>query len=197
MRLFAVGSEPPHGARRIAGDASTSRAAGSRRRWPRSRRAASAVRWSCCRRATAPRSMRVGDTDATADGVGRFFSEYHKIPHDADAPSICMCVAVRMRRAICSASPPDSTRWSSASRRFSARSRRRTRAASDAQFTGRADQPPVPFGVRRRQARARRDRARRRGGVGQLCGDRAGEEDLRRPEGTERARSSAPARWRS
>ena len=27
----------------------------------------------------------VGDTDATADGVGRFFSEYHKLPHAAVA----------------------------------------------------------------------------------------------------------------
>ena len=29
----------------------------------------------------------VGDTDATAEGVGRFFSEYHSVPHDAVAPT--------------------------------------------------------------------------------------------------------------
>ena len=54
--------------------------------------------------------------------------------------------------------------------------------ASDGQFTGRADQPAVSLGVRRRQARAQPKRARRRGGVGQLRGDRAGEEDFRRPD---------------
>ena len=89
-------------------------------------------------------------------------------------------------RATCSASPPASTRWSSASRRSSARSRRPTRAPATAVHRA-AAQPAVPLRVHRRQARAHGNRPRRRRGVGQLRGDRAGPEDLRRPGRPQRA----------
>ena len=46
--------------------------------------------------------------------------------------------------------------------------------ASDLQVDRHGDPPPVPRRVRRRQARPQRDRARRRGGLGQLRRDRAG-----------------------
>ena len=36
----------------------------------------------------------VGDTDATAEGVGRFFSEFHELPHADVAPHICTFAAV-------------------------------------------------------------------------------------------------------
>ena len=52
-----------------------------------------------------------------------------------------------------------------------------------------AAQPAVPLVVRSRQARPQRDRARRRRGVGQLRGDRAGQEDLRQAVRSGRADS--------
>ena len=101
------------------------------------------------------------------------------------------------RRAICSASPPASTRWSSASRRSSARSRTRTRVAGDVADRRAGAQPAVPLVVRRRQARADRDRARP-GAVSvsfaAVALARKIFGDLERPE---RRSSSAPARWAS
>ena len=51
----------------------------------------------------------------------------------------------------------------------------------------RADESAVHRRLLGRQARAHRDRTRRRSGIGQLRGDRAGEEDLRRPQRPRRA----------
>ena len=59
-------------------------------------------------------------TDAAREDLGRFFSEYHGV----DRPISCRTSTtspISTPRAICSASRPASTRWSSASRRFSAR----------------------------------------------------------------------------
>ena len=56
-----------------------------------------------------------------------------------------------------------------------------------------APQPAVPLVVRRRQAGAHGDRPRRRRRLGQLRGDRAGEEDLRQAVG---ARGAGPRRRR-
>ena len=67
----------------------------------------------------------------------------------------------RRPRRICSAWPPGSIRWSSASRRFSVRSRKRIRPPQTALHRADAEQA-VPLVVRRRQTRANRDRARRR-----------------------------------
>ena len=129
----------------------------------------------------------VGDTDATRRRRRALLQRVSQAAARSGRANTCTFAAARMRRGTCSASPPGSTRWSSASRRFSARSRRAYSTASDLALHRHADQSAVPLGVRRGQARARGNRPWRRGGVGQLCGDRAGEEDLRAPEGAERA----------
>ena len=59
-------------------------------------------------------------------------------------------------------------------------------AASDNGYTAGGHEPAVSFGVRRRQARPQRNRPRRRRRVGQLRRDRAGAQDLRRPDRAER-----------
>ena len=62
----------------------------------------------------------------------------------------------------------------------------RVRRGERAEIDRRAHQPAVHVGLQRRQARAQRDGPRRRRGVGQLRGDRAGEEDLRRARRAQR-----------
>ena len=69
--------------------------------------------------------------------------------------------------------------------------------ASDNGFTGGAHQPAVPRRLQRRQARAARDRPRRRRRLGQLRGDRAGEKDLRRARRAERPDPRRRRRWPS
>ena len=70
-------------------------------------------------------------------------------------------------------------------------------AASGLKTTGALTNRLFTSAFTRRQARPQRDAAGRRRRLGQLRGDRAGPEDLRRAQGPERADSSAPARWPS
>ncbi len=86
MRLLAVGLSHRTAPSSCASP-STSPAAASTRRCRRSPRAASARKRWCCRPATAPRSMPSPTPTPTADGVGRFFSEYHSVPITRASPS--------------------------------------------------------------------------------------------------------------
>ena len=87
----------------------------------RARGIAAARRW-CCRPATAPRSTRPARTSTAARAdIVAFLSEYPR-----RRPRQRLAARLRARRTstrpgTCSASPPGSTRWSSASRRSSAR----------------------------------------------------------------------------
>ena len=92
----------------------------------------------------------------------RFVSEFHGVDRADAARRTSTTSSISTPRGICSASPPASTRWSSASRRSSARSRTRTPLASERADRRARAQPAVPLVVRRRQARAHRNRPRRR-----------------------------------
>ena len=63
----------------------------------------------------------------TRPSSSAFISEFHGVERAALTAARLRAASISTRRAICSGSPPASTRWSSASRRSSARSRRRTR----------------------------------------------------------------------
>ena len=70
-------------------------------------------------------------------------------------------------------------------------------AATDAQTAGPVLNRLFHCVVRRRQARAHRNRPRLGRGVGELRRGRARAQDLRRPQRPQRRSSSAPARWAS
>ena len=91
---------------------------GASRRW-RARRPP--PRRSCCRPATASEIYVASDDPARArDDSSTFLSEYHGVPRRAFAPHL-FDVTTATPRGTCSAWPPASIRWSSASRRSSAR----------------------------------------------------------------------------
>ena len=186
MRLFAVGLSHRTAPVELR-ECVDSPAEGSNRRWPRSPRAASAAKLvvlSTCNRAEI---YAVGDTDETADGRWAVLQRLPRHPACADRAEHLYVHrgAEAARHLFRVAAGLDSLVVGEPQILGQVKAAYAT--ASDGQFTGRADEPAVPLGVRRRQARARRDRPRRRGGVGQLRGDRAGEEDLRRPDGPQRA----------
>ena len=166
-------------------------------RWPRSaarRVAREAVVLSTCNRAEIYASA---ETDAAAEPCGRFISEYQRRRLGRARAAPLVLQRRRGRRDICSASPPGSTRWSSASRRSSARSRTPIAAATEVKSTGALTNRlfTSAFSVGKRVRTRNRSRRRRR--FRQLRGDRAG---ARRSSATSRASTSsfsAPARWPS
>ena len=130
---------------------------------------------STCNRAEV---YAVADTAADADALALFFSEYHQLDHRETAAHLYTRIggdaALHLFRV--AAGPR------LAGRRRAADPRPGEGGLHDGQRPAvhRApSQPAVPLLVRDRQARADGNRPRRRCRVGQLRGDRAGEEDLR------------------
>jgi glutamyl-tRNA reductase len=129
---------------------------------------------STCNRAEV---YAVVDSDVAGDRIARFFSEYHQLEHretvehlytlsGGDAARHLFRVAAGLDSLVVG-EPQILGQVKSA-----------YTVASDLQLTGPLE-PAVPLVVRRREARALRDGAGRRRGLGQLRGDRAGQEDLR------------------
>ena len=140
-------------------------------------------RASTCNRAEI---YAVADSRRGRRVLRRFISEYNGVPWDALAPHVVIYRGARGRRP----PVPRRRRPRLAGRRRAADPRPgqgRLRDGDRAEVHRRADQPAVhsAFSVGKRVRT--RDRPRRRRGLGQLRGDRAGEEDLRRPQGPERA----------
>ena len=184
MRLFAVGLSHRTAPVELR-ESWTSPARGWSARLPSSPREGSDASWSCCRPAIAPKSTPSAKPTARRSTSAAFSASITKSrTSSARAP-------LRAPRA--------GRRAASLSRRRRARFAGRRRAADSRPGQGglrrrerrtvhrRAHQPVVSFGVRRRQARAIGDRARRRGRLGQLRRDCPRQKDFRRPEGARRS----------
>ena len=134
-----------------------------------------AVVLSTCNRAEV---YAVADTAADADALALFFSEYHQLDHRETAAHLYTRIggdaALHLFRV---AAGLDSLVVGEPQILGQVKAAYTT--ASDLQFTGPLLNRLFHSVVRDRQARADGNRPRRRCRVGQLRGDRAGEEDLR------------------